>query len=311
MHLETLRFIYTPQQIFILFVSFGESFIKTFSALTEKLTAIIKLIRPINFLITFISVIVAAFICLPDKSLGMNVFIAALAASLVMASGNIINDIFDIEIDRINRPSRPLLSGLIKINFALFFYFILVLISLALSQLISQSAFTIVLISHLILFLYSKYLKKVSLIGNITVAFLTGLVFIFGGVAVGNPSAAIIPASFAFLINLIREIVKDMEDIEGDRKVDVITFPIKFGFQKSKVLILVITIFLVFFTLYPFLTKLYKIEFFIVVMILVNTILVYSLKLLFENHSSKNLNRISSLLKLNMVFGLIAIYFGV
>jgi len=228
-----------------------------------------------------------------------------------MASGNIINDVFDIEIDRINRPSRPLPSGLIKIKFAVIFYFILVLISLALSLLISQSAFTIVLISHLILFLYSKYLKKVSMIGNITVAFLTGLVFIFGGVAVGNPSAAIIPASFAFLINLMREIIKDMEDVEGDRKADVITFPIKFGFQKSKLLILVITIFLVLFTLYPFLTKLYKIEFFIVVMILVNTILVYSLKLLFENHSSKNLNKISNLLKLNMVFGLIAIYFGV
>jgi geranylgeranylglycerol-phosphate geranylgeranyltransferase len=279
--------------------------------LTEKLTALIKLIRPINFLITFISVIVAAFICLPDKSPSMNVFIAALAASLAMASGNIINDIFDIEIDRINRPSRPLPSGLIKINFALFFYLILVLISIALSLLISQSAFIIVLISHLILFLYSKYLKKVPLIGNITVAFLTGLVFIFGGVAVGNPSAAIILASFAFLINLIREIVKDMEDVEGDRKADLITFPIKFGFQKSKLLILVITIFLVLFTLYPFLTKLYKIEFFIIVMILVNTILVYSLKLLFENHSSKNLNKISNLLKLDMVFGLIAIYFGV
>jgi geranylgeranylglycerol-phosphate geranylgeranyltransferase len=279
--------------------------------LTEKLTALIKLIRPINFLITFISVIVAAFICFPDKSPSMNVFIAALAASLAMASGNIINDIYDIEIDRINRPSRPFPSGLIKINFALFFYLILVLISIALSLLISQTAFTIVLMSHFVLFLYSKYLKKVPLIGNTTVAFLTGLVFIFGGVAVGNPSAAIIPASFAFLINLIREIVKDMEDVEGDRKADAITFPIKFGFQKSKILILVITIFLVLFTLYPFLTKLYKIEFFIVVMILVNPILVFSIKLLFENNSSKDLKKISNLLKLNMVFGLIAIYFGV
>jgi geranylgeranylglycerol-phosphate geranylgeranyltransferase len=279
--------------------------------LTEKLTAIIKLIRPINFLITFISVIVAAVICFPDKLLSMNLFIAALAASLVMASGNIINDIFDIEIDRINRPSRPLPSGLIKINFALFFYFILVLISLALSLLINQSAFTIVLNSHLILFLYSKYLKKVPLIGNITVAFLTGLVFIFGGVAVGNPSAAIIPASFAFLINLIREIVKDMEDIEGDQKADVITFPIKFGFQKSKIIILIITISLILYTIYPFITQIYKIEYFVIIMITVNQILVYSLKLLFANHSPKNLNKISNLLKLNMVFGLIAIYFGV
>ena len=56
------------------------------------------------------------------------------------------------------------------------------------------------------------------MIGNITVAFLTGLVFIFGGVVVENPSAAIVPAVFAFLINLIREIVKDIEDVEGDNK---------------------------------------------------------------------------------------------
>jgi geranylgeranylglycerol-phosphate geranylgeranyltransferase len=279
--------------------------------LTEKLTAIIKLIRPINFLITFISVIVAAFICLLDKSPGMNVFVAALAASLVMASGNIINDIFDIEMDKINRPWRPLPSGKISNKKALVLYFIFLLLSFIFSWFINLRAFLIVVVTTLILYLYSKFFKRILLVGNISVALLTGLVFIFGGVAVGNPSAAIIPASFAFLINLIREILKDMEDIEGDRKADVITFPIKYGFQKSKVLILVITVFLVLFTLYPFLTKLYKIEFFIIVMILVNTILVYSLKLLFENHSSKNLNKISNLLKLNMVFGLIAIYFGV
>lgn len=279
--------------------------------MTEKLTAIIKLIRPINFLITFISVIVAAVICLPDKSPGMNVFIAALAASLVMASGNIINDIFDIEIDKINRPGRALPSGKISTKKALVLYFIFLLLSFIFSWFINLSAFLIVAVTTLILYLYSKFFKRIPLIGNIVVAFLTGLVFIFGGVVVGNPSVAIIPALFAFLINLIREIVKDMEDVEGDRKADVITFPIKFGLQNSKVLILVITILLVLYTLYPFITQLYKIEYFIIVMIIVNPILVYSMKLLFENETPGSLNKISNLLKLNMVFGLIAIYFGV
>lgn len=128
---------------------------------------------------------------------------------------------------------------------------------------------------------------------------------------VENPSAAIVPALFAFLINLIREVVKDMEDVEGDRKADVITFPIKFGFQKSKVLILVMTISLMLFTLYPFITQLYKIEYFIIVMIIVNPILVYSMKLLFENQTNGSLSKMSNLLKLNMIFGLIAIYLGV
>jgi geranylgeranylglycerol-phosphate geranylgeranyltransferase len=279
--------------------------------LTEKLTAIIKIIRPLNFLITFVSVIVAAVICLPDKIPGLDVFIAAFAASLVMASGNIINDIHDIEIDNINKPLRPLPSNEIKIKEAYGLYILLVIISIILSYLVSEVALIIVLISILLLFFYSKYLKQIPLVGNITVAFLTGLVFIFGGVVVENPSAAVVPAVFAFLINLIREIVKDMEDVEGDTKAGVITFPIKFGSRKSKLFISLITISLILYTLYPFITQLYRIEYFVVVMVIVNPILVYCLKILFADQSQKNMKRISNLLKLSMVFGLIAIYLGV
>lgn len=279
--------------------------------MSEKLTAIIKIVRPINFLITFISVIVAAVICSPDKFSGLNIFLAALAASLVMASGNVINDIYDIGIDEINKPLRPIPSGNITIKYAYAFYFIFIVISIFISALVNEKALAIVLISILLLFFYSKYLKRIPLVGNLTVAFLTGLVFIFGGVAVENPMAAIVPAVFAFLINLIREIVKDMEDVDGDTKAGVITFPAKFGFKKSKILILTITISLILYTLYPFIAQLYKIEYFVSVMVIVNSILVYCLKILFEDESVKNLNRISNLLKLSMVFGLIAIYLGV
>jgi geranylgeranylglycerol-phosphate geranylgeranyltransferase len=279
--------------------------------LSEKLTAIIKLIRPINFLITFISVILAAIICLPGQTIELDVYIAALSASLVMASGNIINDIYDIGIDRVNKPSRPLPSGKISVKKAYIFYFGFIAVSVFISSLLNEKAIAIVLVSILLLFFYSKYLKRIPLVGNITVAFLTGLVFIFGGVVVENPVAAIVPAVFAFLINLIREIVKDMEDVEGDSKAAVVTFPTKFGFQKSKIIILVITITLILYTIYPFITQLYKIEYFVIVMVIVNPILVYCLKILFEGESVKSLKRISNLLKLNMVFGLIAIYLGV
>ncbi|HEY6625870.1 MAG TPA: UbiA family prenyltransferase, partial [Ignavibacteriaceae bacterium] len=92
----------------------------------EKLTAIVKIVRPLNFLITFISVIVAAVICLPGYGIELNVFLAALSASLVMASGNIINDIYDIDIDRVNKPSRPLPSGKISIKEAYILYFVFI-----------------------------------------------------------------------------------------------------------------------------------------------------------------------------------------
>jgi len=279
--------------------------------LIEKLTAIVKIVRPLNFLITFISVIVAAVICLPGHSIELNVFLAALSASLVMASGNIINDIYDIDIDRVNKPSRPLPSGKISIKEAYILYFVFIAASVFISSLLNEKAIAIVLVSILLLFLYSKYLKRIPLVGNITVAILTGLVFIFGGVVVENLAAAIVPAVFAFLINLIREIVKDMEDVEGDKKAGVITFPIKFGSLKSKLFISLITISLILYTLYPFITQLYKIEYFIIVMVIVNPLLVYCLKILFADESVKNLKKISNLLKLSMVFGLIAIYVGV
>ncbi len=279
--------------------------------MTEKLTAIIKIIRPLNFLITIISVIVAAIICLPAKIPGLHVILAAFAASLVMASGNIINDIYDIDIDRVNKPLRPLPSGKISIKEAYIYYFVLIAASVLISSLLNEKAIAIVLVSILILFIYSKYLKRIPLVGNVTVAFLTGLVFIYGGIVVENPVAAIVPAVFAFLINFIREIVKDVEDVEGDRQAGVITFPIKFGSRKSKLFISLITISLILYTLYPFITQLYKIEYFVIVMVIVNPILVYCSKILFEDESVKNLKRISNLLKLDMVFGLIAIYLGV
>jgi len=279
--------------------------------LIEKLTAAFQLLRPLNFFITFISVIVAAFICQPDKIASMEIFLAALAASFTLASGNIINDIFDIDIDKVNRPERPLPSGKVKLSQAYALYKSTIFLSILISVFLNKMALFIVLFSILLLFTYSKYLKKFPLIGNITVAFLKGLVFIFGGVVVRNPSTAIIPAMFALIINLIREIVKDMEDVEGDKKVGVKTFPIRYGFQKSKLLILIFASALIIFTFYPFISQLYKIEYFVLVMVIVNPIIIYCVKILSEDQSSKNLNKISNLLKLDMILGLVAIYIGV
>ena len=277
----------------------------------EKIIAAFKIIRPINAIIAFVSVIVAAFICSPEEIAWFSVLLASFAAAFTLSAGNIINDIYDLGIDKVNRPERPLPSGKISKNSALILYFLLIAASLILSWFINLYAFIIVIIATILLVLYSKFLKRVLFIGNILVALLTGLVFIFGGVPVRNPSAAIIPALFAFLINFIREVVKDMQDVDGDKNAGVNTFPIRYGFQKSKILILLITFTLILYTLYPFVARLYKIEYFIIVMIIVNPILVFSLKILFKDRSIKNLNMISNLLKLSMVFGLIAIYLGV
>ena len=270
----------------------------------------IQITRPVNFVITFLSVIVAAAICVEGDYQVYKIILTGFSASLTLSAGNIINDIKDIETDKVSHPKRPLAAAKITISQAKTEYVLFTIIALLLSFFINSQAFVIAITATVLLYLYSYYFKKVPILGNIIVSILTGLVFIYGGVAVNNPLAALIPAVFAFLINLIREVVKDMQDIEGDLKQGVITFPGKFGFSSSKLLVaeLIMLLFLV--TLYPFITRLYKIEFIILIMAVVNPLLVYSLKILFKDHSSSNLNKISNILKLNMFIGLIAILLG-
>jgi len=272
--------------------------------------AYIFITRPVNVILTFFVVIVGAFICVISDYSVYKILLAALSAALTAGAGNIINDIYDKEADKINHPERPLAKGIITTNNAWIEYFILTLLAVAASSIINQTALAIVILTSVLLYLYSARLKKIPLLGNITVAYLTGLAFIFGGIAVNNVQGALIPAVFAFFINLIRELIKDMDDIEGDAKVGLQTFPKRFGMKATILLITFLTVSLIASTFYPFIKDIYTIEFFVLAMLAVNPILVYFLKLLYEKDAAKNLNKLSNMLKLNMVFGLLAIFLG-
>lgn len=276
----------------------------------SKLNAYITLVRPVNCIITFVVVIVGALICSVAEYSKYVVFLVAASAALTAAGGNIINDIYDVESDKINHPERPLAKRIISIKNGWIAYLLLTVLAILMSSFINLVATTIVVLTSILLYLYSVRLKKIPLLGNVTVAYLTGLTFIYGGVAVGNVADAFIPAIFAFLINLIREILKDIEDIEGDKNVRLTTFPIKFGTTITLRLISLLTIVLIVITFYPFVNQIYKIEYFVIVMLLVNPLLVYFIKLLYSDVNHKNLNKLSNMLKLNMVFGLLAIYLG-
>lgn len=276
----------------------------------NKFSAIVEISRPVNVVITFITIVLAGIICSVPKSLNKNIWLAAVSGMFVIAAGNIINDYFDVEIDRINKPERVLPAGKLSPNSALLLYVLFSVIALLLSAEINLSAFLIVVFACLMLFLYSYKLKKIILMGNLTVAFFTGLTFIFGGVAVGNWQAGIFPALFAFFVNLIREIVKDAEDVKGDKMAGVITFPQKYKTEKVIFILITLTVLLIVLTTFPFFLKIYNIEYFIMVMIVVNVLFVYFIREIRNNFSMQNLKRMSSLLKLNMILGLISIFIG-
>lgn len=275
----------------------------------NKIYSYIKLVRPLNCLITAAVVFVGGIISSENKTFNETLILASITAAFIAASGNVINDYFDIEIDKIAHRERPMVKGEIKPSEALRFYFVLIIIGFVISFFLHLNLLIITFLSAAILFLYSYFIKKILLIGNIVVALLTAIAFIFGGLAVNNPKAAIIPAIFAFMINLIRELVKDIQDIEGDKLNNTITFPVKFGIRNTSHLIIILIFILIGFTFYPYFTQIYRIEYFIIVMLSVNPLLVYVIKYLTISRV-KNFQHISSILKINMIFGLIAIYLG-
>ncbi len=276
----------------------------------SRIYAFIILTRIINVLITFFSVFVGILICSRTTPINAGTLMAAAAAALVAAAGNVINDIWDYETDLVNKPDRPIPSGKVTKKAALNFYFILILTSLIIATTVSNIILAIILLSHLLLLVYSIGLKKILFLGNFVISFLTGFVFIYGGIIAGNIYAAIIPACFALLINISREGIKTIQDIPGDKITGTITFPQKYGINFSRKYVSAFLILLLLFTFVPFANGFYGIEYFIIVMAVVNPLLVYVIKSLLESGKTLNLNRLSFILKLNMIFGLTAIYFG-
>ena len=276
----------------------------------KKISAYINIVRPVNFIITFFTVIVAAALSIHGEYSSVKVILAAITASLTMSAGNIINDIYDLNGDRINHPGRPLPAGIISPKAALVYYFILLAVSLFLSLFISKLNYELNLLAIILLYLYSYKLKRIAFTGNLVVSILTGLVFIYGGLAVNNVNNSIIPALFALLINLIREIIKDMEDAEGDMHEGIISFHSKFGFKTAKNIIIILTLLLIIFTLFPYVNGNYGIYYIAVILLLVIPVLIYIMISLLKDDSRKNMSRLSLILKLDMVFGLIALYVG-
>ncbi|MBE2280341.1 MAG: UbiA family prenyltransferase [Ignavibacteriaceae bacterium] len=273
----------------------------------------VKIIRPGNFLIIIIAGILGTVISNGSfENTGIfNALVIAFSAAFIGAAGNVINDIIDIEIDKINRPSRPLPSGLLSLKFAKIFFFVLSAAGITLSAFTSYTGFFIAVLSYFIIVIYSLKLKRIPLTGNITVAFFTGLIFIYACSTTGNYSAGIMPFIFAFLTNFMREILKDIEDIEGDTAKGVITFPSKAGIKTAITVIKSLGVLLILSTFVAFYLEIYKIEFFVACCVIVNPLIFYFMNRLKSGIDLIEIKKLSSLLKLIMILGLFSIFLGI
>jgi geranylgeranylglycerol-phosphate geranylgeranyltransferase len=206
--------------------------------LAERARGLVELTRPTNAVAAGLLPVIGAFVALdvvgPDNTLGIAV--ASIVTVAATGAGMAINDYFDREIDRVNDPDRPIPRGAVTPTAAAGLSGVLFLVAIGLTvTLLPWLALLIAVINLLALISYTKLFKGLPGVGNALVSYLVGSAFLFGGAAVGNVTATVVLALLAGLANFAREVVKDVEDLAGDRAEGLNTLPIAVGEHKALV----------------------------------------------------------------------------
>jgi geranylgeranylglycerol-phosphate geranylgeranyltransferase len=194
-----------------------------------SLAGYVSITRPVNSLAAGLAAIVAYLIA--TSTIVPETLLLFAIVALITAAGNVINDYFDVEIDRVNRPDRPIPSGQVSRPAARAYATTLFLAGILICLLTNTLCIAIAVFNSLLLIAYAAKLKRTPLLGNIAVSFLAGSMFLFGGALGGLPGLYhVLPfAVMTFFAMLARELVKDAEDIEGDRASGAVTLPIRQG----------------------------------------------------------------------------------
>ncbi|MDN3668812.1 geranylgeranylglycerol-phosphate geranylgeranyltransferase [Echinicola jeungdonensis] len=209
--------------------------------------AFLRIIRPGNLLILAFAQLMTAFFLVEHTQSGrpiledFSLYILILSTVIIAASGYIINDYYDLKIDYINKPDEVVIGKGMRRRVVMFLHSILNFIGIALAVLVNLKVGLVHFVAAFLLWWYSNSLKRLPLVGNLVVGALTGLaIWIIGFYYQQSQLLVLTYAIFAFFINLIREIIKDIEDREGDRKHGCRTLPIVLGFRSTKNIIFII-----------------------------------------------------------------------
>ncbi len=258
---------------------------------------------------------------------GIYFVLLMISSVLLAAAGNIINDYFDLNIDQINKPEKLVVEKIISRRWVILWHLLFSGIGIIIGFYIDiKTNVRFLGFTHmflvLLLFLYSVSFKKKLLTGNILISLLTAWVILViywceasnltRPVLIGSLTRiTFLYAGFAFVISLIREVVKDIEDIEGDRRFGCYTMPIALGLNASKVFVAVWLVVLIGTLL---IVQFYVLNYkwwwsaaYCIVFIVIP--LLYIFKLLFQANKSKDFHRLSSLIKAAMLTGILSMLF--
>ena len=263
---------------------------------------------------------------------GLHFVLIVIASICIAAAGNVINDYFDINIDLINKPNKLVVNKIISRRWVIFWHLALNLIGLVCTMYVSlkigmSSLFIANAVCVLLLFIYSASLKKRLLWGNILVSLLTAWVLMILIIPEYNfftkqsieQSAAnekmlrlgILYAGFSFIISLVREVVKDVEDFEGDVKYGCKTMPIVWGINASKIFA---GIFIIILAIILLVIQIYVVRFgwwvsicYCIIFVITPLFIVF--KKLLIAQSKDDFGKLSNYIKLVMLTGILSMIF--
>lgn len=227
----------------------------------------IKISRPLNLLISFLSFGMGCYIARDKRFIFLQddyFWATVLTIIIIAATGYWINDVYDYRIDRVNKPKRTVVNAFLSVKKVLTLYFLTIggvlLFSLAYIGWYGQhfEISFVNLLAVLLLFWYASHLKRVSVVGNLLVAFLISLILILSGYLYSINMPLIWAAIFAFEITFIREITKDVEDIKGDLQYNLQTLPIQIGIRNTKRILLVLYILFIISCYMPFVYRIIR-----------------------------------------------------
>ncbi len=277
-----------------------------------KIISMFSVIRGYNIpIIALAQYLSAIFIFSPEKRaltilLDFNLYIIVMASTLTIASGYIINNFYDSKKDLINRPNKSKIDRLVSQRTKLQIYFTVNFVVALLALLVSLRAVLFFSVYIFMIWFYSHKLKRYPIIGNLTASLLAVLPFFAILLYYKNIYPQIFAhAAFLSLLILIREIIKDLENIKGDIANDYKTIPIIFGEDFAKKIITILTIL----TIIPayLLVETYDVGYMDIYFYISLIILIFFLLLLWKANNKLQYLQLHNILKFLIVTGVFSI----
>jgi len=278
---------------------------KYISYIMAHIISYIKILRPANAVLAVTGVSIGVWLS-GANARAADLVLLIITAACALGFGNVINDIKDAEADRTNHPARPIPKGEISKAGASVFAAMLAIISLITSYAVSPYHLAGTAIPLVLLTIYTLFLKGTPLLGNILVSALVAYTLIFGGIGSAGLNSIVMPALLAFLINLCREIVKDIQDKKGDDTAGLRTTASLSPNQLTIALLVPATLY-VFLMFLPYTLGHFHGIYLVLCAAAVLPLHILWLYWFFKKDSSKTAGRISAVMKVEMLCGLAAL----